>query len=301
MLIVVAALIFSAPLCAQTAQKVETLLSEPAISWSTAAAFVLEAADLNVFSNPVDAFRYAQERKWLPKKASAGEQASLNGVSLLLMEAFKLRGGLFYSITKNPHYAYRELVYKDIITGRTDPEMAVSGDDFLYMISRILSLKDEEALSREIKEEERLAKEINAKLAAQHITDTVATVTSEGVTISLSNIQFMPNSAELVESEKTKIREIARILENIPERRLLVAGHTALAGTRDEQQRTSMDRARSVANYLISLGIRKATEITVQGFGADRPIADNTTEGGMAQNRRVEITIVSGSAERRGQ
>ena len=285
-------------LFAQTAQRVENLLGETAISWSTAAAFALEAADVQVFPNPDDAFRYTVERKWLPKKAVAGSQAKLNGVSLLLMRVFKLKGGWFYSMAKNPHYAYRELVYRDIITGRADPEMAVSGDDFLYMVNRILSIKENEKLSQVRKEEERLAREINAQLAAHKVTDTIATVTSEGVTISLSNIQFMPNSTELMEPERVKIREIAQILENIPERNLLVAGHTAMAGTRDEQLRTSRDRAQSVANYLISLGVRTAAEITVQGYGADRPIAPNSTEEGMAQNRRVEITILSG--ERRG-
>jgi outer membrane protein OmpA-like peptidoglycan-associated protein len=180
--------------------------------------------------------------------------------------------------------------------------MVVSGDDFLYMVGRILSLKEAEDHKRILKEEEKRVKEINEQLAAQNVADTRATATSEGITISLSNIQFMANSAELMESERTKIREIARILENVPERHLLVTGHTAMAGTWDEQQRTSRDRAQAVATYLVSLGVRTAQEISVQGYGADRPVADNSTEAGMAQNRRVEITILySGSTGRRGQ
>jgi outer membrane protein OmpA-like peptidoglycan-associated protein len=73
----------------------------------------------------------------------------------------------------------------------------------------------------------------------------------------------------LLDSERAKIREIARILETIPERNILVAGHTAMAGTREEQQRTSRERARAVANYLVSLRVRTAAEITVQGYGAE--------------------------------
>ena len=293
------------PLFAQTAQKVENLLANPAITWSDAAAFALEASDRLLYASEADAFRFAADRKWLPKKAVPDGNASLNGVSLLLIEAFELKGGFFYSMAKNPHYAYRELVYQDVIQGRTDPEMIVSGEEFLFMINRILALKETEAekaeetqrrteMARKKAEEEKLAKEINTRLTAQKVTDTTATVTSEGVTISLSNVQFIANSTELLDSEKAKLKEIALILENIPERRILVAGHTALAGTREEQQRTSLERARAVANYLIFLGARAAAEVTVLGFGAERPVASNTTEEDMAQNRRVEITIQSG-------
>ena len=290
------------PLSAQTAQKMENLLNEQAITWSKATAFALEASDRLVYANETEAFVFASERKWVPKNAMPEENAKLNGISLLLMEAFGVKGGLFYSMTKNPHYAYRELVFKDVIQIKSDPEMAVTGEEFIFMINRLLALKETEAekaedarqreeAARRRAEDERLAKEINAQLTAQKVADTSARVTTEGVTISLSNIQFMANSAELMDSEKTKLREIARILGNVPERRILVTGHTALAGTREEQQRTSQERARAVANYLVSLQARTAAEITTQGFGADRPVASNDTEAGMAQNRRVEITI----------
>ena len=292
----------AASLSAQIAQKVENLLNEPAITWSRATAFAIEASERLVYSNETEAFVFASERKWLPKNALPEEKARLSGISLLLMGAFDLKGGLFYSMTKNPHYAYRELIYKEVIQIKSDPEMTVTGEEFIFMINRILTYKETEAekagearqreeVARKRAEDEKLAKEINAQITAQKISDTTARVTTEGVTISLSNIQFAANSADLLDSEKTKLREIARILEGVSERRILVAGHTALAGTREEQQRTSLERAQAVASYLISLRARTAAEITVQGYGADRPVAKNDTEAGMAQNRRVEITI----------
>ena len=125
-----------------TAMEIETLLDIPAITYAQAARFVLEAADIAVIANPDEAFQYAADRKWLSNKTMPGDRAKLNEVSLLLIESFKLNGGLFYSVAKTPHYAYRELVYKQIILGRTDPEMDVSGEDFLYMVSRILSIKE---------------------------------------------------------------------------------------------------------------------------------------------------------------
>jgi outer membrane protein OmpA-like peptidoglycan-associated protein len=295
-------LILVAPLFGQTALKLEALLNKPAVTYSEAAEFVLEAAEKAALSD-TEAFRFAEERKWLPKKAAPGNNARLNGISLLLLQAFDLKGGLFYSMTKSPRYAYRELVYKEVIQGRTDPEMTVSGEDFVFMVNRVLAIKETEAdraeaariraeEARRRAEEERLAREINAQLAAQRVADARARVTDEGVTISLSHVQFLPNSAILHDSEQVKLRRIADILKTVPENRILVTGHTALAGTREDQLRTSVERAQAVASYLVSLGARTGSEITVRGYGADRPIAGNNTASGMEANRRVEITIL---------
>jgi hypothetical protein len=75
----------------------------------------------------------------LPKKAAPQNKASLEGISLLVLQSFGIKGGLFYSLTKNPHYAYREMVYQDIIQGRSDPQMPVSGDLLLFLVNRVLS------------------------------------------------------------------------------------------------------------------------------------------------------------------
>ena len=124
---------------AQTAAEIEVLLDTPALSYEQAARFVLRAADVTADISPAEAFHYAQEKNWLPKKAESNGQASLGGVSLLIMRSFDIKGGLFYSLFKNQHYAYRELVYKDVIQGRFDPGMAVSGDQLLFMVNRVLS------------------------------------------------------------------------------------------------------------------------------------------------------------------
>jgi len=236
-----------------------------------------------------------------PKKAAAGDTARLEGVSLLLMRSFGVSGGILYSLTKNSHFAYRELVYQDVIQGQTDPEMTVSGEHLLFLINRLLARfesaapaaeESAEPLTAEQEKQLVLVEEINIQLEALAISDTSARVTDEGVTISLSNIQFLANSAELPESEKKKLREISQILKTIPQRKILISGHTALAGTEQDRMKTSLERAQAVANYLVSLGTRKAEEFEVRGYGSQRPVADNKTLQGMALNRRVEFTIV---------
>ena len=133
-------------LFAQTAQKIEELLSSDALSYEHVTQFVLEAADVPASYSPAAAFSYAAEQGWLPKNASANEQAKLRGLSLLVMRAFDMQGGMFYSLFQTPHYAYRELVYRNIVVGRVDPDMAVSGDTLLYVVNRVLSFQESNIL-----------------------------------------------------------------------------------------------------------------------------------------------------------
>ena len=274
-------LILPAPLEAQEAARLAAILGKSTISYDEAAVFVLEAAEQAVFDDPDDAFRFAKERNWLPKKAEPGAAARLNGVSFLLMNAFELKGGMFYRLAPNPHHAYRELVYQDVIQGDTDPAMTVSGEEFLFMIGQILTMKETTIV--ETTEEQIIIEESS--------TDE-DTVIQKIPAVSFPNIMFLPNSAVLQDSEKIKLQEIVEVLKMIPGKKILVAGHTALADTETSQLRSSLERARAVASYLASLGIETNHEIIIRGFGAQKPIADNNTEEGMAENRRVEITIL---------
>ena len=131
---------------AQTAAEIEKLLETETVSYGQAAWLVLEAADLSGSfdsSAPEGAFNFAAQQGWLPKNAAPRDKASLEGVSLLVMRSFGIKGGLFYSLLKNPHYAYREMVYQDVIQGRSDPQMPVSGDMLLFLVNRVLSRAEE--------------------------------------------------------------------------------------------------------------------------------------------------------------
>jgi len=298
---------------AQTADEIQTLLKTPAVNYAQAARFVLEAADVKGHYDKTsgqDAVRFAVEKKWLPKKTNAQNEISMERLSLLIMKAFGVKGGPMYTLFGGAHYGYREMVFQDLIQGRSDPHMKVSGERMLFIVNRLLyRIEDDpwefteqqtalqevaEAEAEEIKNEENiaLAEELTAQIEARGIADTNVRITEEGVTISISNIQFLANSSELPEKEKLKVAEIAQILSSVPGRKILVGGHTALAGTVQERNRTSRERAQIVANYLVLFGARKANEIIVRGYGSDKPIADNNTQEGMALNRRVEITLL---------
>lgn len=130
------------------------------------------------------------------------------------------------------------------------------------------------------------------KITDLGIADVTVTTNDKGLTISLDNIQFLPDSNILMASEKEKLNMIATILKEFPENDLLITGHTALRGTEQSRKQLSVERAEAVADYLIKSGVKDRYHIFTQGLGAEVPIADNKTEAGRAKNRRVEITIM---------
>jgi outer membrane protein OmpA-like peptidoglycan-associated protein len=144
----------------------------------------------------------------------------------------------------------------------------------------------------EIMNKEDTAKNIADEIDRLGIKDASVRIVDEGITISLENVQFQPDSAVLLASEKEKLDKIGEILTQFADRDILVGGHTALAGTAAGRQRLSLERAQSVSDYLISNSVRDPAHVMVKGYGADRPVADNRTAEGMRKNRRVEITLL---------
>jgi hypothetical protein len=138
-------LVFSAALLAapgadaQTAAELERVLTLPAVAYADAAWFVFNAAGTVLPENSAaGAYRFAADNKWLPKKAAADAPLTLGDVSLFIMQAFNIKGGLMYTLIPGPRYAYREILYRKIITGRAYSTMRVSGERLLRILSRAL-------------------------------------------------------------------------------------------------------------------------------------------------------------------
>ncbi len=106
-------------------------------------------------------------------------------------------------------------------------------------------------------------------------------------------ISFQFNKADLAPELRTSVTEVARQLLAVDIGQLRVEGHTDNIGTHEYNQDLSLRRADSVAAVLTASGLAKEN-VESQGYGADRPAADNATEEGRAQNRRVEIIVTSG-------
>lgn len=134
--------------------------------------------------------------------------------------------------------------------------------------------------------------DVEKKINELGINDVQVKSTDKGLTLSIENIQFKPDSDVLLLSEKQKLDKLAEILKAYPNNDLLITGHTALRGTAESRQELSEQRAQSVADYLIRTGVKDKYHIFTQGKGAEEPIATNSTEEGRKKNRRVEITIM---------
>jgi outer membrane protein OmpA-like peptidoglycan-associated protein len=141
-------------------------------------------------------------------------------------------------------------------------------------------------------DKERLAEEITGDIKRMNIPDASVRVVDEGITISLEDIRFQADTTIMLPGEREKLDKIADILSRYPDRDILVGGHTALAGTPEGRMRLSAERAAVIADYLIAKKVRSSDRVVVRGYGAEKPIADNSTEEGMRRNRRVEITIL---------
>ncbi|MCS6821092.1 MAG: PorP/SprF family type IX secretion system membrane protein [Microscillaceae bacterium] len=107
-----------------------------------------------------------------------------------------------------------------------------------------------------------------------------------------SHVQFRTGSAIILPEWYPALDEVVTLLKNHPKGYLRLEGHTDSDGDENRNMQLSKDRANAVKNYFVRKGI-DASRIETDGFGETRPIADNKTEEGKRQNRRVEMKFSS--------
>ena len=107
----------------------------------------------------------------------------------------------------------------------------------------------------------------------------------------IQGIEFELDSAEIHESTKPVLDRAIKVLEDYPDIRLEVVGHTDDQGTPEYNETLSKDRAESVKRYLVEGGI-DPSRIETRGAGQTEPIASNSSEEGRAKNRRTEFNIL---------
>ncbi|HEX9614532.1 MAG TPA: OmpA family protein [Bacteroidota bacterium] len=112
-----------------------------------------------------------------------------------------------------------------------------------------------------------------------------------GLVITLSgSVLFASNKSDLLPAAQDRLNQVSDALMATKERRLTVEGHTDSQGTSDYNQRLSQERAEKVRSYIVARGY-PGELIQARGIGKDRPISDNGTIEGRANNRRVEIVV----------
>ena len=134
-----------------------------------------------------------------------------------------------------------------------------------------------------------------AELAAAMEDAQVETVTDvnglEAIKVTLDNgILFDFNKSTLKPEAKAQLDKFAAEMTDMAQTNITIYGHTDNVGSADANKKVSAQRANSVAKYLNTKGIAK-DRIVAEGLSYDFPVADNNTEAGRAQNRRVELYI----------
>jgi outer membrane protein OmpA-like peptidoglycan-associated protein len=113
----------------------------------------------------------------------------------------------------------------------------------------------------------------------------------EGIAVSFdSGILFGFDSAALRTEARDNLRKLSTILNRDEDTILLIVGHTDSVGDENYNLGLSERRARSAANFMVEQGLAQS-RVRVEGRGEYEPIADNETDAGRQQNRRVEVAI----------
>ena len=107
-----------------------------------------------------------------------------------------------------------------------------------------------------------------------------------------SGILFATNKANLSDASKNNLSKFAAQMVDLPETDITIYGHTDNTGTAAVNEKLSLQRAQSVADYLTVCGIN-VNRMTVEGKSFNEPVASNDTAEGRAQNRRVEVYITA--------
>jgi OOP family OmpA-OmpF porin len=104
----------------------------------------------------------------------------------------------------------------------------------------------------------------------------------------IEGIKFALGKAKIRRSSFKVLDEAVAVLQKYPDIKLEVQGHTDSTGSAEINTKLSQARAQAVVDYMVGKGV-DAGRLTAKGYGPDKPVADNKTKAGRAQNRRVEF------------
>ena len=114
----------------------------------------------------------------------------------------------------------------------------------------------------------------------------------KGATIVLKNIFFETGKFELQNESKSELNKLVTLLNDNPNLKIQIDGHTDNVGQEKDNLLLSTNRAKAVVGYLLNKSIN-VQRLTYKGFGSSKAVANNATEQGKALNRRTALSIIS--------
>jgi len=104
-------------------------------------------------------------------------------------------------------------------------------------------------------------------------------------------VLFDTNKDVIKKNSFKDVDNLISVMKNHPELNVVIEGHTDNVGSAAYNKKLSQKRADAVKKYMVNKGGIDAKRITAEGFGLEKPIADNATKAGKAKNRRVEAAV----------
>lgn len=214
-------------------------------------------------------------------------------------------------VGKDPLWITAKKVYGQ---NRCDP--VISWDDYLRIASnnanlnllaegKVVIILDKDELMHDVYASDRNRnyyleyERIRRELYEDTIPQVIIQDTVPGMEIDVENLNFVADSAELLETDKNRIRQVAQTLKTLSasgEYTIMVEGHTADVNKPEGQLQLSIQRAQTVIDILAAEGLDRSL-FSYRGYGGTQPVDTNDTAEGRAKNRRVKITVMpKGSA-----
>ncbi len=149
--------------------------------------------------------------------------------------------------------------------------------------------------TEEAQRDNRQAQAHAAQLEAQ-LADLSAKKTERGIVITLGDVLFAVDVARLNADGMRTTQKLADVLQQNPQRTVLIEGYTDSTGTAPHNQELSERRAGAVRSALQEMGVA-AGRVSVRGYGQSNPVASNDTQQSRQLNRRVEIVLSDDSGK----
>lgn len=200
----------------------------------------------------------------------------------------KIYGKVLDANTQKPLDARIDYVLTDINYRAFEESNASTGEyEFSAMQSAssfYLEVKAEGYFSQRIR-----IREIKEKLVQQ---DFAMMPIAIGNVMVWEDISFNTNEAILKKNSAPALKMLASFLQENPDFRIEIAGHTDNQGSEADNLALSQARAQAVVNYLVEEGFISPKRLEAKGYGAAKPRSSNDTEEGRQKNRRVEVKII---------
>ena len=169
-----------------------------------------------------------------------------------------------------------------------------SGDIYVSahsIISDYADMDRQPVTALQVLEEKPMATgKVKVKMKAQAMAKDI----DERGTVRLHGIHFETDKAKIMKKSESLLAEIAALLQQKPDLKLQVVGHTDATGGMEHNMELSKQRARAVVKFLASEHGISEDRLTPYGVGPLAPIASNEDEDGRARNRRVELVKITG-------